>query len=59
MFNFEEFRSTPTWDLEHKVFFQYCDWCFVNCLDNDGNDCEECHKRFWEEIKRRKDNGSN
>lgn len=54
MFNINEFKTSTTWDLENKIFYDYCDWCFANELDNRANDCDKCQNIFWKEIKRRK-----
>lgn len=55
MFDINEFPNTSTWDLENKVFYQYCDWCFTNAEDNNGDNCEVCQQKFYADIKRRKE----
>ena len=53
MFCVEEFKNSSTWDLKNKIFYQYCDWCFSNNLDDNGDDCEICQQQFHDEITKR------
>ncbi|MBQ0089486.1 MAG: hypothetical protein KBT27_09170 [Prevotellaceae bacterium] len=55
MFDINEFPNTPIWDLENKIFYQYCNWCFANDQDNNDDDCDECQQKFYADIKRRKE----
>lgn len=53
MFDIKDFQSSTTWDLENKIFYQYCNWCFANDQDNNGSDCEMCQQKFYTDIKHR------
>lgn len=54
MFNVDEFKNTPTWDLP-QVFYRYCDWCFAQGEDDNGNNCDECQKIFFTNLALRKE----